>query len=112
MAVSVNKTTARTGRKEMTFLLTSPAGCGSVIVYVQGTATLSNGDRVQVEGTFETRHLRDGSTFNNEMQATENSTAAIEDAKTSRAPKVSEKRVQEARYSIVEVRQRTYGANV
>ena len=33
MAVGVNKSASRTGRKEMTFLLTGPAGCGSIIVY-------------------------------------------------------------------------------
>jgi enterochelin esterase-like enzyme len=70
MAVGVKKSASRTGSKEMTFLLTGPAGCGSLIVYFQGLATLSNGDHIEVEGTFETRHLRDGSIFNNEMQAT------------------------------------------
>jgi hypothetical protein len=72
MAVSVNRSTSRAGRKEMTFLLTSHAGCGSggVIVYFPGSVTVSNGDRVQVEGTFETQHLREGSIFNNELQAT------------------------------------------
>lgn len=33
MAVGVNKSASRTGSKEMTFLLTGPAGCGSIIVY-------------------------------------------------------------------------------
>ncbi len=69
MAVGVNKSASRTGSKEMTFLLTGPAGCGSIIVYFQGLATLSNGDHIEVEGTFETQHFRDGSIFNNEMQA-------------------------------------------
>jgi hypothetical protein len=52
----------------MTFLLTSPAGGGGVIVYAQEPPTLSNGDHVQVEGIFETQHRRDGLTFFNEMQ--------------------------------------------
>lgn len=69
MDVSVNKSTSRTGRKEMTFLLISPVGCGSLIVYFHGLATLSNGDHIEVEGTVETQHFRDGSIFNNEMQA-------------------------------------------
>ena len=70
MAVGVKKSASRTGSKEMTFLLTGPAGCGSIIVYFQGPATLSNGDHIEVEGTFERQHFRDGSIFNNEMQAT------------------------------------------
>ncbi len=43
---------------------------GGVIVYAREPATLSNGDHLQVEGIFETQHRRDGSLFNNEMQAT------------------------------------------
>jgi hypothetical protein len=58
MVISVNKRTSRTGREEMTFLLTSPAGYGHrrAIVYFQVFATVSNGDRVQVDRAFET-HL-------------------------------------------------------
>jgi hypothetical protein len=72
MALSVNESTSRAGRKETSLLLTSHAGCGSggVIVYFPGSVTISNGDRVQVEGTFETQHIREGSIFNNELQAT------------------------------------------
>jgi hypothetical protein len=66
----LTKSTSRSGRKDMTFLLRSPVGCGGVIVYAQEPATLSNGDHLQVEGVFETEHRRDGSTFHNEMQAT------------------------------------------
>ena len=41
-----------------------------VTVYAQGHETLRDGDHLQVEGTFEKEHRRDGSTFHNEMQAT------------------------------------------
>jgi hypothetical protein len=67
---ALTKGTSRSGRKEMTFLLRSPAACGSVIVYAQEPATLSNGDHLRVEGTFEMEHHRDGFIFHNEMQAT------------------------------------------
>jgi len=70
IAAGLRKGTSRSGRKYMTFLLTSPAGCGGVFVYAQEPLTLSNGDHVQVEGIFETQHRRDGLTFSNEMQAT------------------------------------------
>ena len=66
----LTKGTSRSGRKDMTFLLRSPVGCGGVIVYAQEPATLRNGDHLQVEGIFEMQHRRDGSTFHNEMQAT------------------------------------------
>jgi hypothetical protein len=70
IAAGLRKGTSRSGRKDVTFLLTSPAGCGGVIVYAQQPPTLSNGDHVKVEGIFETQHRRDGLTFFNEMQAT------------------------------------------
>jgi hypothetical protein len=50
----LNKSTSRSGHKQMTFLLRSLAGCGGVIVFAQEPATLSNGDHLQVEGIFET----------------------------------------------------------
>jgi hypothetical protein len=70
IVAGLTKSTSRGGRKDMTFLLRSPAGCGGVNVFAQGPATLSNGDHLQVEGIFEMEHRRDGSTFHNEMQAT------------------------------------------
>ena len=70
IAAGLRKGTSRSGRKDVTFLLTSPAGCGGVIVYAQEPASLSNGGHLRVEGTFEMEHRRDGSTFHNEMQAT------------------------------------------
>jgi hypothetical protein len=70
IVAGLTKSTSRSGHKDMTFLLRSPVGCGGVIVYAQGPATLSNGDHLQVEGIFETEHRRDGSTFHNEMLAT------------------------------------------
>ncbi len=48
IVTALNKGTSRRGRKYMTFLLSSPADCGSVIVYAQEPPTLSNGDRLLV----------------------------------------------------------------
>ena len=70
IVAGLNKSTSRSGRKQMTFLLRSPVGCGGVIVFAEGPATLSNGDRLQVEGIFEMERRRDGSTFHNELQGT------------------------------------------
>jgi hypothetical protein len=70
MVAALTKGTSRSGRKEMTFLRSSPGGCGSIIVYAQEPATLSNGDHHRVEGIFEMEHHRDGFIFHNEMQAT------------------------------------------
>src|SRR5262249_17831428 len=70
IVAGLTKSTSRSGHKQMTFLLRSPVGCGGVVVYAQEPASLSNGDHLQVEGTFEMEHRRDGSTFHNEMQAT------------------------------------------
>jgi len=64
------KSTSRTGKKYLTFLLSSRTGCGGVLVYAQGPPTLSNGDHLRVEGVFEVEHRRDSSTFHNEMQVT------------------------------------------
>ena len=66
----LTKTTSRNGSKQMTFLLSSPAGCGGVVVFAQGPRALSNGDHLQVEGVFEIEHRRDGSTFHNQLAAT------------------------------------------
>ena len=63
IVAGLRKSTSRSGRKDMTFILRSPVGCGGVIVYAQEPATLSNGDHLQVEGIFETQHHRDGLTF-------------------------------------------------
>jgi hypothetical protein len=70
IVAGLSKSTSRLGHKQMTFLLRSPVGCGGVIVFAQGPATLSNGDRLQVEGIFEMERRREGSTFHNELQAT------------------------------------------
>jgi hypothetical protein len=64
------KSTSRSGGKDMTFILRSPAGCGAVIVYAREPTTLSDGDHLRVEGIFEMEHRRHGSTFHNEVQAT------------------------------------------
>jgi hypothetical protein len=50
IVAGLTKGTSRSGRKDMTFLLRSPVGCGGVIVYAQEPATLRNGDHLQVEG--------------------------------------------------------------
>jgi hypothetical protein len=70
IAAGLRKGTSHGGTKYMTFLLRSSAGCGSVFVYVPVSTALRNGDHVQVEGTFERQHLRDGSTFHNVLGAT------------------------------------------
>jgi hypothetical protein len=70
IVAGLTKSTSGSGHKQMTFVLRSPVGCGGVIVYAQEPANLSNGDRLQVEGIFETERRRDGSTFHNEMLAT------------------------------------------
>jgi hypothetical protein len=64
------ETSSRTGRKEMTFTLRSPAGCGSVLVYAQPPLTINNGDHIRLEGVFETEHHRDGMIFHDEIQTT------------------------------------------
>ena len=64
------KSTSRSGSKEMTFLVSSLAGCGGVMVFAPGPATLSNGDHLQVEGIFEIKHRREGSMFHNQLEAT------------------------------------------
>jgi hypothetical protein len=66
----LQKSTTRSGRKEMTFFLTGSRGCGGVIVYTQEPTTLTQGDHLQVEGTFEMEHRREGVVFHNEVQAT------------------------------------------
>jgi hypothetical protein len=70
VAAGLRRGTSHGGSKYMTFLLRSSAGCGSVFVYVPVSTALRNGDHVQVEGTFERQHLRDGSTFHNVLGAT------------------------------------------
>jgi hypothetical protein len=69
VAAGLMKGTAHNGSKYITFSLRSAAGCGSVLVWVPASQTLHDGDRIQVQGTFETRHLLDGSTFHNVLQA-------------------------------------------
>jgi hypothetical protein len=66
----LHKSSSRGGRKEMTFYLTSLRGCGGVVVYTPAPATWTQGDHVQVEGTFEIEHRREGIIFHNEVQAT------------------------------------------
>jgi hypothetical protein len=65
----LHKGTSRNGRKDMTFYLTSPRGCGGVVVYTQEPATWTQGDRIRVEGTFEMENRREGLIFHNEVQA-------------------------------------------
>ena len=72
-------TTSRSGKKSMTFLLSSPAGCGGIVVYAQGPATLSNSDRLEVEGIFAIEHRREGSTFHNQIEAKKITALAVMD---------------------------------
>ena len=69
IVAGLSKSTSRLGHKDDVPIEKSRR-CGGVIVFAQGPATLSNGDRLQVEGIFEMERRRDGSTFHNELQAT------------------------------------------
>jgi hypothetical protein len=75
IVTGLTKATSRNGSKNMTFLLSSPAGCGGILVFAQGPASISNGDRLQVEGIFAIEHRRDGSTFHNQLEATKITTS-------------------------------------
>ena len=58
IVTGLTKTASRTRGKQMTFLLSSPAGCGGVVVFAQRATTLSNGDHLEVEGIFELESRR------------------------------------------------------
>jgi hypothetical protein len=70
IVTGLTKSTSRNGKKYMTFLLSSRAGCGGIVVYAEGPANLKNGDHLEVEGIFAIEHHRDGSTFHKQLEAT------------------------------------------
>lgn len=67
---SLKETTSRKGNDYTTFKLQDPSGCGSLNIFSWGHPSLSNGDHVRVEGTFETEHHQGQYTFYNEVEAT------------------------------------------
>ena len=67
---SLKETTSHKGNDYTTFKLQDPTGCGALSVFTWGHPTLSNGNHVQVEGTFETEHHQGQYTFYNELEAT------------------------------------------
>jgi hypothetical protein len=66
----LKETTSRRGNEYTTFKLQDPSGCGAVTIFSWGHPTLSNGDRVRVDGVFETEHHQGQYKFYNEVQAT------------------------------------------
>ena len=69
-ATAVKKTTSRRGNDYTLFKLQGPGGCGTVDVFIWGHPKLSDGDRVRVEGVFETVHHQDQLVFHNQIEAT------------------------------------------
>jgi hypothetical protein len=69
-ATAVKKTTSRRGNDYTLFKLQGPGGCGTVDVFIWGHPKLSDGDRVRVEGVFETVHHQDQLVFYNQIEAT------------------------------------------
>ena len=65
---SLKETTSHRGNDYTTFKLQDPTGCGALSVFTWGHPTLSNGNHVQVEGTFETEHHQGQYTFYNELE--------------------------------------------
>jgi hypothetical protein len=74
-ATAVKKTTSRRGNDYTLFKLQGPAGCGSIDVFIWGHPKLNEGDRVRVDGVFETVHHQDRSVFYNQVEATKVVTA-------------------------------------
>ena len=66
----LKETTSHKGNDYTTFKLQDPSGCGSLNIFSWGHPSLSNGDHVRVEGTFETEHHQGQYTFYNEVEAT------------------------------------------
>jgi hypothetical protein len=69
-ATAVKKTTSRRGNDYTLFKLQGPGGCGAVDVFIWGHPKLSDGDRIRVEGVFETVHHQDQLVFHNQIEAT------------------------------------------
>jgi hypothetical protein len=70
MVTSVKRKTSRRGNDYTLFKLQGPGGCGTVDVFIWGHTKFSDGDRVRVEGVFETVHHQDHLVFHNQIEAT------------------------------------------
>jgi len=70
IATAVKRTTSRRGNDYTLFKVQGPDGCGTVDVFIWGHPKLSDGDRVHVEGVFETVHHQDHLVFHNQIEAT------------------------------------------
>jgi hypothetical protein len=70
IVTALKGTTSRRGNDYTTFKLQDPSGCGAVNIFAWGHPTLNNGDRVLVDGVFETEHHQGRYTFYNEIEAT------------------------------------------
>ncbi len=69
-AINLKETTSHRGNDYTTFALQDPSGCGVVKIFTWGHPRLNEGDRVRVEGVFETEHHQGRYTFYNEVEAT------------------------------------------
>jgi len=69
-ATAVKKKNSRRGNDYTLFKLQGAGGCGSIDVFIWGHPKLSDGDRVRVEGVFETVHDQDQLVFHNQIEAT------------------------------------------
>jgi RecJ-like exonuclease len=70
IVTALKETTSRRGNDYTTFKLQDPSGCGAVSIFAWGHPTVNNGDRVHVDGVFETEHHQGHYTFYNEIEAT------------------------------------------
>jgi len=70
MATAVKKKNSRRGNDYTLFKLQGAGGCGTIDVFIWGHPKLSDGDRVRVEGVFETVHHQDQLVFYNQVEAT------------------------------------------
>jgi hypothetical protein len=66
---SLKETTSQKGNDYTTFKLQDPS-CGSLNIFTWGHPSLTNGNRVHVDGVFETEHHQGRYTFYNEVEAT------------------------------------------
>jgi hypothetical protein len=70
IVMALKETTSRRGNDYTTFKLQDPSGCGAVNIFAWGHPMLNNGDRIHVDGVFETEHHQGHYTFYNEIEAT------------------------------------------
>jgi hypothetical protein len=69
-AAAVKETTSHRGNDYTTFKLQDGSNGESLSVFTWGHPILSTGDRVRVDGVFETEHHQGRYTFYNELEAT------------------------------------------